>query len=330
MIDTIIKKCAEMPGISMKSGELHTDLILNIPEGNGHITFFPLFPGLTISYIFVQAPIWPAPNSSSGNTEEKGPLLLNYCIRGRCEMVLNNDNYVYVTDGNLSLTERFAQEQYVYPGRFYEGIEFYVDKTRFSAQSHWIEQEFGIDFQRLTDRFCPSGSTYIISGTEEMKDLLNKLWNLYPLPEALSVPQIKIYTLALFSLLQNLENIPQSQICTFFTMTQVNIAKQIEKIISSDLRSHHPAHELAAQFAVSETSMKNYFRGVFGQNISVYLREIRMKQAAARLASTRLSVAEIAEEVGYTNQSKFAAVFKKQYKMSPLEYRRSKSLDFPI
>ena len=38
------KKCAEMPGISMKSGELHTDLILNIPEGNGHITFFPLFP----------------------------------------------------------------------------------------------------------------------------------------------------------------------------------------------------------------------------------------------------------------------------------------------
>lgn len=89
---------------------------------------------------------------------------------------------------------------------------------------------------------------------------------------------MKIYTLALFSLLQNLKEIPPSQACTFFTETQVDIAKRVEKIITSDLRQHHPAWELAAQFSVSETSLKNYFRGVFGQNISVYLRETRMKK----------------------------------------------------
>ena len=85
--------------------------------------------------------------------------------------------------------------------------------------------------------------------------------------------------------------------------------------------------EVAAQFSVSETSLKNYFRGVFGQNISIYLREVRMKKAAELLATTRLSVAEVAEQVGYMNQSKFASVFKKQFGLSPLEYRRSKNLE---
>lgn len=138
---------------------------------------------------------------------------------------------------------------------------------------------------------------------------------------------MKIYALALFSLLQNLNDIPPSQVCTFFTETQVGIAKRVEKIITSDLRGHHPAWELAAQFSVSETSLKNYFRGVFGQNISVYLREVRMKKAAKLLVTTKLSVAEVAEQVGYMNQSKFALVFKKQYNLSPLEYRREKRLE---
>lgn len=103
--------------------------------------------------------------------------------------------------------------------------------------------------------------------------------------------------------------------------------KACGKIITSDLRQHHPAWELAAQFSISETSLKNYFRGVFGQNISVYLRETRMKKAAELLSTTKLSVAEAAEQVGYVNQSKFASVFKKQFGLSPLEYRRAKTLE---
>lgn len=137
---------------------------------------------------------------------------------------------------------------------------------------------------------------------------------------------MKLYSLALFALLQNLETVPSSQSYTSFTATQVDIAKRVEQIITSDLRQHHPAWELSARFSVSETSLKNYFRGVYGQNISVYLREIRLKKAAELFATTKLSVSEIAEQVGYTNQSKFAAVFKKQYGMTPLEYRRTMHL----
>lgn len=127
--------------------------------------------------------------------------------------------------------------------------------------------------------FCPHGSTYISTAAHETEEILKKLWELYDFPASFAVIQMKIYTLALFSVLQNLEAIPKSQACTFFTESQVNIAKKVENIITSDLRQHHPAWELAEYFSISETSLKNYFRGVYGQNISVYLREMRMNKA---------------------------------------------------
>ena len=48
-------------------------------------------------------------------------------MTGRCEIILNNGNFVYVKDGDISLTECFAQKQYVYPRRIYEGMELFVD-----------------------------------------------------------------------------------------------------------------------------------------------------------------------------------------------------------
>ncbi|MDO4281560.1 MAG: AraC family transcriptional regulator [Peptococcaceae bacterium] len=326
-IEDIITKCIEMPGISIKRNDHCAELLLKTKDGKGSMTFFPLFPGLTLAYIFVNATSWPAPHFHEDHTIKKGPLLLNYCVAGRCELTLNNGNFVYVKDGELSLTERFAGQQYIYPRRIYEGMEFFVDIDTLTAQCAWVQTAFDIDFHKIIDQFCPGGSTYISTVTPDVEEILAKLWELFDVAMPLSVAQMKAYALALFSLLQGLHDIPPSQACTFFTATQVDIAKRVEKIMTADLRQHHPAWELAAQFSISETSLKNYFRGVYGQNISVYLREMRMKKAAELLVNTRLSVAQIAEQVGYMNQSKFAAVFKKQFGLSPLEYRRAKHLE---
>jgi AraC-like DNA-binding protein len=138
---------------------------------------------------------------------------------------------------------------------------------------------------------------------------------------------MKIYTLQLLELLLCRKHIPQPKSLTFFTATQVKIAQKTEHIITTDLKQHHPAWELANLFSISETSLKNYFRGIYGQNISVYLREARMNEAAKMLEKTKMPISKISEQVGYINQSKFAAVFKLQYNMSPLEYRRKKVLE---
>lgn len=107
----------------------------------------------------------------------------------------------------------------------------------------------------------------------------------------------------------------------------MNIAKRVQAILTGDLSTEHTAKELAGQFGVSETSLKTYFAGVYGENISAYMRKKRMQHAACLLETTQQKISEIALQAGYDNQSKFAAVFKKEYQQSPLEYRRSKRLE---
>ena len=108
----------------------------------------------------------------------------------------------------------------------------------------------------------------------------------------------------------------------YFTSSQVAIARETRDILCADLSQNHTARELAERFQVAETSLKNYFRGVFGENLSTFLREARMRRAAELLQSSELRVAEIAAQVGYENQSKFAAVFVRRFGCPPLEYRR--------
>ena len=110
---------------------------------------------------------------------------------------------------------------------------------------------------------------------------------------------------------------------------EVAIARETRDILCADLSQNHTARELAERFQVAETSLKNYFRGVFGENLSTFLREARMRRAAELLQSSELRVAEIAAQVGYENQSKFAAVFVRRFGCPPLEYRRRARLSFP-
>ena len=109
-INDVIQKCIKIPSISIKQAEYSMELMLNTKEGKGSMTFFSLFPGLSLAYIFINSPTWTAPDLRSDSSITKGPLLLNYCVTGRCEMILNNKNFVYIKDRELSLTECFAQK----------------------------------------------------------------------------------------------------------------------------------------------------------------------------------------------------------------------------
>jgi AraC-like DNA-binding protein len=93
-------------------------------------------------------------------------------------------------------------------------------------------------------------------------------------------------------------------------------------IITSDLGAHHSIDNLARKFSVSPTSLKNYFRGVYGKSISTYLRDQRMDKAAEYLEEGNSPVGDIALLTGYENASKFAAAFKSARGETPLEHRR--------
>ena len=113
---------------------------------------------------------------------------------------------------------------------------------------------------------------------------------------------------------------------TYCTASQVEIAKSTRDMIVSDLSVRYTARELAKNFGISETSLKNYFRSVYGCGYAEYQQMIRMENAARLLEETEDKVADIGQAVGFATQAKFGAAFKECFGVTPLEYRRRSRL----
>jgi AraC family transcriptional regulator len=82
--------------------------------------------------------------------------------------------------------------------------------------------------------------------------------------------------------------------------------------------------QLAALSGLSKFHFHRLFRSAVGVSPSSYHTNLRMDAARRLLRETKKNVTEIGLEVGYSNSSYFAQVFRKEAGLSPSDYRRQK------
>ena len=120
---SILENSNSVSGVTLKNNPNSSELLLEQANGKGRMTFHPLFPGLTLAFIFINTPVWP---ESDANSELK-PLLINYCISGRSELLLDDDSYIYLKKNDFCVSGQTAQKEYIFPTRQYQGIKIYFD-----------------------------------------------------------------------------------------------------------------------------------------------------------------------------------------------------------
>ena len=79
--------------------------------------------------------------------------------------------------------------------------------------------------------------------------------------------------------------------------------------------------DLCTLSGINENKLKSAFKQLYGQTTFAYLRQVRMDHASQLLKEDRLSVIQVANEVGYTNASHFARAFKNQHGILPKAYQ---------
>lgn len=79
---------------------------------------------------------------------------------------------------------------------------------------------------------------------------------------------------------------------------------------------------LAAQVGMSRSPFAARFAALVGQSPMSYLKRWRLQLAARLLREQNLSLAAIAEQVGYESAAAFSRVFKREFRVSPGQYRR--------
>ena len=79
---------------------------------------------------------------------------------------------------------------------------------------------------------------------------------------------------------------------------------------------------LAEKLHVSTSTLSKRFRQETGMSPREYLEQLVISRACTLLLADELGIADVAEELGFSDQFYFAKYFKKQMHVSPSGYRR--------
>ena len=108
----------------------------------------------------------------------------------------------------------------------------------------------------------------------------------------------------------------------YFSGSTGRKVQNVRRIINSNLEKEISIEELANKVNLNRTTLQKVFKEIYGLTVNEYRTKARLQLAKNLLASTELSITEIAGRCGYANASKFSEVFKKNEGVLPKDWRK--------
>lgn len=98
--------------------------------------------------------------------------------------------------------------------------------------------------------------------------------------------------------------------------------KKIHDCLTTNLDKRYTIEELAKEYLINASTLKQVFKSVYGKPIASYMKEYRITRAKELLRETNDSVLEIAIQLGYQSQSRFSEAFRDYTGMLPTDFRK--------
>ena len=248
-----------------------------------------------------------------------------YCCHASCMVFLWNGQQFCLEAGNvLLLSEKHLISQIVFSVSF-QGYAVCIHPEY--ANKYWrtINKHFNNDFfnwEWLQKQLQALGYMVIrghlwlcaVFHTLEELPIQQKLdycvWKTIELVYLLSI-QLLPY--------ENIQNING----TYQEQYRIQIIRNIHDYMVQNLEQTMTISFLAEKFKISATTLKTYFRQLYGSPIHRWLKQQRILYAAHLLETSDLSLLDIAAAVGYSSASQFRKVFQEYYQITPTQYRIS-------
>ena len=258
-------------------------------------------------------------DTPSNSTGEKRHIEINHCLRGKYEGMLDKKYYAYLSPGELSVSKwSMDRGDESFPLGYYEGMEILIDLER--AVENPVLSYFHIDLEELEQRLLSSHNLVLFGATDQIQHIFLEM---YEVEENIKLDYLKIKVLELLLFLSNTDfKIPQRS-RSYYPRKQIELIKEMKKYMAEHLSEHHDIRKLAEAYHINVHTLRKTFKDIYGVAIYRWLKEYRMECSAKLLLETRQSILEIANQVGYSNPSKYTEAFVKSFGITPQKYRKS-------
>lgn len=263
--------------------------------------------------------------SSMKNYENKKCIRVTSCLNGRSDILFTNKYQNYLSGSEITVNCGQSIKHIHIQSEEFTGLSIYI-----FLNSPWLRKlsEFSESFllpEKIYEKLKSNTSPTIIKSNSKITEITKEII------ECLDTYDYDIMSFKIIELFilvdKEMKNEQFNPNRKYFTVTQMEIAKKTHDLLTEDLGTRYSAKNLAKRFGISETSLKNYFRGMYGIGYRDYQKHIRMRTAANLLKNTNMKVVDISLKVGFRSQTKFSICFKNFYGVNPLEFRRKSKLE---
>lgn len=293
---------------------------LSNETGQGKITVYQVFTGIELYYNDMHMDYCNQNQYTSKNMIE-----INYCLAGRYECSFGKNSCCYMAAGDLSIGSLMRKKSgSCFPLSNFHGITIIIKLDELLAELRRVMELLKIDLKYIQNYICEDNRCCIMRANPSIEHIFSAL---YHVKEQRKPGYMKIKVLELLLFLSDLNTAQEVLQAEYYNQKQVELIKSVAAYITKDLTMHYTIEQLSLVFEISTTSLKKYFREVYGTSIYAYLRTYRLQVAQKMLLETKLSVTEVANKIGYENPNKFTSAFKEIYGASPTEFRKGVHLD---
>lgn len=286
--------------------------------GEACLTIYSIFTGIQVVYASVHMEYFDVYQAN----KEGNYIEIHHCLEGRMEYTFENA-FFYLNGGDMAIAIRKqVVEGYHFPLRHYHGVMIVIDIEKAPECFCSFMEDVNVLPLKVARRFCKNYPFTTIRGDHYVEHIFSEF---YRISEEQKFGYLKIKVLELFYVLSQMDVSKYCEKERFVQKNQVILAKEMEKYLVQNLARRITVLELAKQFHVSESYLKNLFQSVYGMPVSSYIRVLKMQSASYQLIHTNQTISVIASEVGYSNESKFSAAFKSVMGETPSQFRKAHS-----
>jgi len=128
---------------------------------------------------------------------------------------------------------------------------------------------------------------------------------------------------ALFKMAENYVSNMNPKLPNGLSNKNSNLMFQLEPIISTKYHENITAGQLAEKLYISPRQLARIVQERYNAPLHKVITNMRLESAAKLLTESNLLVEEISSAVGFSTKSCFYRAFRKEYHMTPIQYRKS-------